>query len=89
MIYSNSRLIRKVQKDIDNLAKDRVSDFIGERMKDFSEGRMKSSSGEVVTDKDQALAIAHSEARAKRSLAAMAIRLEQQPKDIDNLAKDV
>jgi hypothetical protein len=39
---------------------DEKKEKIAKVMKEFSEGKLKSGSGEVVTDKDQALAIAYS-----------------------------
>lgn len=41
-------------------------DKIAYVMKEFEEGRLKDSHGNIVTDKDQALAIAYSEARKKK-----------------------
>lgn len=48
--------------------KKKMRDFIEERMEDFKEGKMhsrKSKTGPLVTSKDQAIAIALSEARKK------------------------
>lgn len=44
---------------------EKAQEKIGEVMKEFKEGKLKSSSGKKVTDKKQAVAIGISEAREK------------------------
>lgn len=46
----------------DNKYSDKAQEKIGEVMKEFKEGKLKSSSGDKVTDRDQAIAIGISEA---------------------------
>lgn len=55
----------KKKKASDKKYSDKASETIGEVMKAFKEGTLKSSSGEKVTDRDQAIAIGISEAKAK------------------------
>lgn len=44
---------------------EKAQEKVGEVMKEFKEGKLKSSSGKKVTDKKQAVAIGISEAREK------------------------
>ncbi|MBD8018304.1 MULTISPECIES: DUF6496 domain-containing protein [Kaistella] len=44
---------------------DKASDKIGEVMHEFKEGKLKSSNGDKVTDRKQAVAIGISEAKEK------------------------
>lgn len=44
---------------------EKAQELIEKRLHDMKEGKLKSSSGDKVTDRDQAIAIALSEAREK------------------------
>lgn len=49
----------------DNKYSEKASEKIGEVMKEFKKGKLKSSSGKKVTKREQAVAIGVSEARKK------------------------
>lgn len=70
--FWNQKIARRILDCYSNIEKsesDEISkgledsDKFHKVMKEFGEGKLKSSSGDVVTDKDQALAIAYSEAK--------------------------
>jgi len=50
------------------IVKDKAGDKVARVMQEFKDGKLKSSSGEIVTDKKQALAIALSEAGLSKSV---------------------
>lgn len=54
---------KKQAKKSDKKYSDKAQEKISQTMKEFKEGKLKSSSGEKVTDRDQAVAIGISEAR--------------------------
>lgn len=54
-VFSKKKRMNKAKKT----AKDKKIEFV---MKEFADGKLKSSDGKIVTDRDQALAIAYSEA---------------------------
>lgn len=53
----------KTKKKSDNKYSEKAQESINQTMKEFKAGNLKSSSGETVTERDQAIAIAISEAR--------------------------
>ena len=53
----------KTKQKSDNKYSDKAQESINQTMKEFKAGKLKSSSGETVTDHGQAIAIAISEAR--------------------------
>jgi len=55
------KMARHIKRRL-NAASTKADGKIAKVMKEFESGTLKSSSGETVTSKDQALAIAHSEA---------------------------
>ena len=52
------------KKKSDNKYSDKAQEKIAEVMREFEDGKLKSSSGDKVTDRQQAIAIGISEARA-------------------------
>lgn len=60
----------------------KAQEKIGEVMKEFKEGDLKSSSGKKVTDRDQAIAIGISEAKSE------GLKVPDQKKDSDKKKKD-
>ena len=59
----------------------KAQEKIGEVMKEFKEGDLKSSSGKKVTDRDQAIAIGISEAKSE------GLKVPDQKKDSDKKKK--
>lgn len=55
---------KKEQKNSDKKYSEKAQEKIAEVMKEFKEGELKSSSGEKVKSRDQAIAIGISEARS-------------------------
>lgn len=58
--------IQKSEEDMPDISKSENEAKIGKVMKEFKEGTLKSSSGEPVTDRKQAIAIAISEAKKSK-----------------------
>ncbi|HHX04231.1 MAG TPA: hypothetical protein GX733_08095 [Tissierellia bacterium] len=54
---------KKTKKKSDSKYSEKAKESINKTMKEFKAGKLKSSSGETVTDRDQAIAIAISQAR--------------------------
>lgn len=59
----------------------KAQEKIGEVMKEFKKGKLKSSSGKKVTDRDQAVAIGISEARSE------GLKVPKQKEDADKSKK--
>lgn len=61
--FSDFKIHKSIENDIQKAEQTQVQkDKVAKVMKEFKEGKLKSSSGEVVTDRKQAIAIALSEA---------------------------